>query len=672
MTALCSLLLSMMALQQAEAQIAFSMAEEQANQNTPEGWEAVDLPTGLPAITAANTFYITSFGASTSEADNTDAIQDALDAAASAGGGMVVVPEGTWMFGRIQIGKKTILHLCAGATLKLLAYADQPDHTTKVPYITNKNGAMDIVIEGESKETSIIDGQGGPWWDAVERGDAGLQRGALIRFESGSRFLFRHFRMQNAPSTNLTLGNSGRGGNNTVHDVSIYAPSSHAGDPSHNTDGIPVWSAYANIYNCDIDTGDDNVVCDSYSQYIHVWNCRFKAGHGASLGSYTQNMHDILYEDLTFDGTDCGFRLKSNRDRSGDVYNLTFRNCTMTNVMNPIMITAWYDKLPESPQAAAASPSPVIDTTPRFRDITFENVTATGYAGSASGKNGFGIFIYGRPESLVKNVTFRNVHIRQGAGMKLNFCEGVTFDEQCWYSKTSTGMTSTTAGITDVIDEQYQCSYTWNGTAPDVNIVDVVLSGSTYIKYLSGSSNYEFEGGYSITNQNSKSYSPGNSATIKYSKDVQYTIHVPSGKAVTAVAFTGYSNYDGGSWLKEVNGKEYGETEYTYIHDGSKAHFTTHTITFPEAVSTPLTFTPGGNQSCFIITLTVQDSATGVSPVSTQSQHTMAVYDLQGRKVNAQPNSQFSLRECGVASSILNSQLKKGLYIVNGKKILIK
>ena len=45
------------------------------------------------------------------------------------------------------------------------------------------------------------------------------------------------------------------------------------------------------------------------------------------------------------------------------------------------------------------------------------------------------------------------------------------------------------------------------------------------------------------------------------------------------------------------------------------------------------------------------------------TQPTDVIYDLQGRKVNAQPNSQFS---------ILNSQLKKGLYIVNGKKVVIK
>ena len=635
--------------------IAFSMAEEQASQNTPEGWSAVQLPKNIPDITESNTFYITNYGASTSSADNTAAIQNALNAATTAGGGMVVVPAGTWMFGRIQIGAKTILHLCAGATLKLLAYSNQPDHTTKTPYITNKNGACDIVIEGESKETSIIEGQGGPWWDAVEQKVSGLQRGSIIRFEngSGSRFLFRNFRIQNAPGTNLTLGNSGRGTHNTVHDVSIYAPSSHAADPSHNTDGIPIWAAYANIYNCDIDTGDDNVVTDSKAQYIHVWNCNFKAGHGASLGSYTSDMHDIIYEGLTFDGTDCGFRLKSNTDRSGDVYNLVFRNCTLRSVTNPIQITAWYDTLPESPAAAAASPSAVTSTTPKFHDITIENITVSGYTGSASGKNGYGIFIYGRPESLVKNVTFKNVHIRQGGGMKLNFCEGVTFDENCWYAKTLTGKTSTTAGITDVIDEQYQCSYTWNGGEPDVTVTDVELSGSTYNASTSSAGTYNFNGGYSITNNNSKNYSSGNSGTIKYSKDVQYTINVPSGKAVNSVTFKGYANYDGGSYLKEVNGTTYGEDEYTYIHNGSKSAFITHTIVFPEAVSTPVTFTPGGNQSCFIITMEVTTGSTDIRQVEYTTAGNDQWYTLGGTRLGQLPT-------------------RPGIYISNHKKTIIR
>ena len=41
-------------------------------------------------------------------------------------------------------------------------------HQMSSPFITGKSGASDIVIEGESRTTSIIDGQGAPWWDQVE------------------------------------------------------------------------------------------------------------------------------------------------------------------------------------------------------------------------------------------------------------------------------------------------------------------------------------------------------------------------------------------------------------------------------------------------------------------------------------------------------------------------
>ncbi len=104
----------------AKAQTTFTgINAEQNAQNTPEGWTAVELPQ-LPAITSANTFNITNYGASTSATDNTKAIQKALDAVPTTGG-MVVIPAGTWMFGStdqmtsktevLSIKSKTVLHL---------------------------------------------------------------------------------------------------------------------------------------------------------------------------------------------------------------------------------------------------------------------------------------------------------------------------------------------------------------------------------------------------------------------------------------------------------------------------------------------------------------------------------------------------------------------------------
>lgn len=466
--------------------ISFSMEEEKTAKNTPDGWTEVNLPKDLPTFTEANTFYINDakFGASTTAADNTEAIQKALDAANDAGGGMVVVPQGEWLFGRITIGSKTVLHLCKNATLKLIAYGDQSDHTTKVPYITDKKNASDIVIEGESKETSIIEGQGAPWWDAVEAKESGLQRGSIIRMHQGERHLFRNFRIQNAPGTNLTLGQSGKGAHNTVHDISIYAPASSADDPSHNTDGIPIWTQYANIYNCDIDTGDDNVVTDSDAQYIHVWNCNFKAGHGASLGSYTVNMHHIIYEDLTFNGTEAGFRLKSNNQRSGKVHDIIFRNCTMTNVANPISLTCWYDlsydKL--TPEAFDASPETKTETTPEYYDILIQNVKAEGYnSKNSNNKNYNGIYIFGRPESYIHDVTFDNVQISHRNGVRLFFCKDIKFINDCTFTKTSNNTTvmATDNDLSAVMENSFKAAYNWHGNAIDTAIRNVNISTAT-------------------------------------------------------------------------------------------------------------------------------------------------------------------------------------------------
>ena len=126
--------------------INFSMDEEATSKNTPEGWTEVQLPKNLPAFTEANTFYITNYGASTTSTDNTKAIQDALNAANSAGGGMVVIPAGEWLCNTIQVGSKTVLHLCTGATLKWIAYGDR-SITEGNNFIINKSTPTDVVIE---------------------------------------------------------------------------------------------------------------------------------------------------------------------------------------------------------------------------------------------------------------------------------------------------------------------------------------------------------------------------------------------------------------------------------------------------------------------------------------------------------------------------------------------
>ena len=418
----------------AKSQTFTGIISERNAQNTPEGWTAVELPQ-LPAITPANTLNIKDYGASTSAADNTKAIQKALDAVPTTGG-MVVIPAGTWMFGStdqmtsktevLSIKSKTVLHLCAGATLKLVEYGKAPNNKTVFIGCKNKNQS-DIVIEGEG-ETSIIDGQGTRWWQARDNKET-FNPGAMIRFEKGSRFLIRNLKIQNTPGVNITLSNSNGANNGTVHNVTIYNPSSETKteQPSHNTDGISIWGQHMNIYNCNISTGDDNVVCDDNAQYIHVWNCDFGTGHGASIGSFTKNIKHVWFDNITMNGTTAGIRMKTGINsngtlRGGGEEDWKFTNFTMTKVKNPFSIDCFYDKNYNSDPAVDKANARTLDsTTPTYNGILLQNVKTTDVC------TGNAIFLIGRPESHIKNVTLDNVQIKAKKGIDIRFVDNLVF-----------------------------------------------------------------------------------------------------------------------------------------------------------------------------------------------------------------------------------------------------
>lgn len=649
----------------AKAQTFAGITAEQNAQNTPEGWTAVELPQ-LPAITSANTFNIKDYGASTSSTDNTKAIQNALDAVPSTGG-MVVIPAGTWMFGStdqmtsktevLSIKSKTVLHLCAGATLKLVEYGKAPNNKTL--FIGCKGRKQtDIVIEGEG-ETSIIDGQGTRWWKARDNKET-FDPGAMIRFEQGSRFMVRNIKIQNTPGVNLTISNSGKASHATIHDVTIYNPASDTKteQPSHNTDGISIWGHHVNIYDCNISTGDDNVVCDDNAQYVHVWNCKMGTGHGASFGSFTNNMHDIIYEDLTFKNTDSGFRLKSQRDRSGDVYNLIFRNCTMTGVRNPIYIETWYDQSTK-PIPSEATAAEVNAKTPAFRDILIQNVTSTGTPYNTSAKGYFPIYIYGLPESYVKNITFDNVQVEAKKGMFLAFVDGITFKNGCKISNSKDGKLIATQYEVKNLTGDYTGSSTVDPTPEETGNVTYTLAANTCsLSNGSTETTWNFKNGCSITS--SKGYATAKSNTIKYSKGVKFTINLPENVAITSATFAGYTNEDNKNcYLSELDGVNYASDEYSFpSRTTNTSTDTSYDITLATPATGVMTFTPADAQAAWVITLKGTKVTSAITNITTDTK-LMAdanIYDLSGRVV-AQKGSEG---------------LKKGIYIFNNKKFVVK
>lgn len=633
----------------AKAQTFAGITAEQNAQNTPEGWTAVALPQ-LPAITAANTFNITSYGASTSSADNTKAIQNALDAVPPTGG-MVVIPAGTWLCGALQIKSKTIFHLAKNCTLLQQPYGTFPNNKTN--FIREKKNATDIVIEGEDKETSIIDGQGEAWWRALDNGTS-LNRGALIRFNSGSRFLVRNLTCKNAPAQNITLGNKSAASNSsyalnaTVHDVFIYAPASELSKtgsvyPSHNTDGIPIWDPYVNIYNCEINNGDDNVVCDSYSQYIHVWNCKFGTGHGASVGSFTKNIKHVWFDNITMNGTTAGVRLKTGIEsngslRGGGEEDFRFTNFTMTKVKNPFSMDCYYDKKYNADPAVDKANARALDsTTPTYNGILLQNIKTTDVC------SGNAIFLIGRPESHIKNVTLDNVQIKAQKGIDIRFVDNLIFKNGSKITVSSGSMWVKNYDYT--YDDQCDATKTSSTPTPtpgDDTADSYILYSKTLSENATGTAT--FSNGFTITNNNSKKYDVGSGTNyIKYSAKTQYTINIPAGIKISKIEFEGKDNYtDADAYMGEVNGTSYETTQYTFPKDQS---IKSYSIAFDSPVENTLTFTPMVKQVILKITLYTSDT-TGIDQVESSTSDIVKTeyYSLNGMKFNA-PQKGINIRK---------------------------
>ena len=640
----------------AKAQTFAGITAEQNAQNTPEGWTAVALPQ-LPAITSANTFNIKDYGASTSATDNTKAIQKALDAVPTTGG-MVVIPAGTWMFGSadqmtsktevLSIKSKTVLHLCAGATLKLVEYGKAPNNKTVFIGGLNKGkNITDIVIEGEG-ETSIIDGQGARWWLAKEQGET-FNPGAMIRFEQGKRFLLRNFKIQNTPGVNITISNSGKASHATIHDVTISEPASEAGKgkASHNTDGISIWGPYVNIYNCNISNGDDNVVCDNDAQYIHVWNCNFGTGHGASIGSYTKNIKHVWFDNITMNGTTAGIRMKTgiNSDgtlRGGGEEDWKFTNFTMTKVKNPLSIDCFYDKNYNSDPAVDKANARALDsTTPTYNGIYLQNVKTTDVC------DGNAIFFVGRPESHIKNVTLDNVQISAKKGIDIRFVDNLVFKN---------GSKITVSSGTMWL-QKYDSSWTdeCNATSTGSTVTDTKGPFTLNSKTLTDKTAGSFSNGFSISNEKGKKYDVGSGTNyIKYSAN-QYTIIIPDGIKIVKMDIEGNDNYtDADAYIGEINGKSYDATTYIFPKDKSVKKYT---VEFDSPVEHTLTFTPKVKQCILAFTL-YTDATSSIAGITVDNK-LMAdtnIYDLSGRVV-AQKGSEG---------------LKKGIYIFNNKKFVVK
>lgn len=343
---------------------------------------------------------------------NTKAIQAAIDSCAKQGGGTVLLEGGSFLSGPVELKSNITLSIAKGTTLQGSSnHADYPDKTEfrnpgKQALVSATN-AHNLAIVGEG----TIDGAGESWWKEVRAiGDKGIMgegvvRPRLIVFDHCQHIRLEGVTFQNGPFWQIVPYYS--------DDIVMRNIRVLADIHSPNTDAIdPFASSNIVIDHVFADVGDDNIAIksgqinspgpDSPSRNITITHCTFLHGHGISVGSeIAGGAQNIVADDIHFKGTDNGVRIKANRDRGNDVSNVTFRNITMEDVRTPILISEYYPHMLADPDD---KPQPVQRLTPHFHDIVVENLTATGALNTG--------VVIGLPESPVKNVLLKNVHVQ--------------------------------------------------------------------------------------------------------------------------------------------------------------------------------------------------------------------------------------------------------------------
>ena len=355
-------------------------------------------------------FRVTNFGAvGDGVATNTGAIQSAINAASAAGGGVVEIPPGIFLCGPIQLASKINLHLAAGALLRMLPLEKYPGGTVNPQTFISGDRLHDVAITGGG----AIDGQGAAWWPFAKTSKA-ARRPKMISPSNCERLLIAGITLSNSPMFHIALG--GKMQDVTVRGVTVRAPASDDPVlPSHNTDACDVKGKNILIADCDISVGDDNFTCGGNTSDVLITNCHYGFGHGVSIGSYTSGgVSNITVINCTFNNTEAGIRIKTDRDRGGLVHDMKYLNLSMTNVGFPILIYASYmakekpfrDLVKLTPEIAASYPAAAVsDHTPAYRDFVFSNITATVRSGRRAG------LIWGLPEVTVTNVLLQNVNI---------------------------------------------------------------------------------------------------------------------------------------------------------------------------------------------------------------------------------------------------------------------
>ena len=359
---------------------------------------------GAPVI-PNNTVNLKDFGAvGDGRTLCTDAFHKAMQVLSKKGGGRLVVPEGVWLTGPLDLVSNLDLHLKSGAIILFsddetlypvikTYYEGWEAYRTHSP-IYGKN-LVNVSITGHG----VIDGNGQYWrplkkekvteaqwkkftakggvikdnrlWYPSESYAYGEQHAREITSKANPtqeelskiRRFVRPVMISLVGCKNVLLKgvifqNSGAWNIHPLMCENVIIEDVLAKNPSYaqNGDALDLESCKnALIINSKFDAGDDGICIKSGKdeegrkrarpcENVIVDGCTVFAGHGGFVvgSEMSGGVKNILVKNCQFMGTDVGLRFKSRRGRGGVVENIFIRDIAMTNILSDAIIFNLY------------------------------------------------------------------------------------------------------------------------------------------------------------------------------------------------------------------------------------------------------------------------------------------------------------------------------------------
>ncbi|WP_140486117.1 glycoside hydrolase family 28 protein [Flavobacterium sp. GSA192] len=368
---------------------------------------------------------------------NTTTIQKAIDQLSAKGGGTIVVPNGKWLTGRIQLKDNINFHLDNEAQLVFSGEIKDflPVVFTRIEGIEvmslgaciYANGATNIAVTGKGKlvgpqkgsirnrilTKDVIDNVINPNTPVTERIVDGMKQDWIfppmfISPINCKKVYIEGVSLENSAFWNIVPVYCD---NVIIRGVTVNSVNTPRGDGIDIESSKNVLIEYCNLSTGDdcftmkAGRGEDGIRVNKSTENVVVRYCLALQGHGGiTCGSETAGMIRNLYvHDCVFKNSGVGILFKTRRSRGGGGENLTYERIRMNLDLTAIK----WDMLGTSGSVgdlADRLPARAINKlTPKYRNIVIKDIIVENCSTF--------IKVFGIPESPVTNLTIKNAKV---------------------------------------------------------------------------------------------------------------------------------------------------------------------------------------------------------------------------------------------------------------------